>query len=220
MAASSSYTWRSIFFGYKALEERLIWRIGNGKAASFWKDKWLEDAPLASCVVRPLDQAELGKSIHDHWLQTNDWDWGVLRQYLPDAILSKLSGILALGHSETQDKLLWKHSSKGEFSINSVYSQLLQGAGFAVDKGWKAFWRFKGPTRASFTLWLVRHNRLKTDGLLFTRNVHKDGVCVVISLIVCSMLCETVHGQGRFGVVFLGKSTGKLSFPVYLHRTG
>jgi hypothetical protein len=131
VAASSSYTWRSILFGYKALEERLIWRIGNGKAAPFWKDKWLEDAPLASCVVRPLDQAELGKSIHDYWLQTNDWDWGVLRQYLPDATLSKLSGILALGHSETQDKLLWKHSSKGDFSIKSVYSQLLQGAGFA-----------------------------------------------------------------------------------------
>lgn len=42
-----------MIFGYKALEEGLIWRIGNGKAASFWKDKWLEDAPLASCVVRP-----------------------------------------------------------------------------------------------------------------------------------------------------------------------
>lgn len=50
-----------------------------------------------------------------------------------------------------------------------------------MDKGWKAFWRFKGPTRASFTLWLVRHNRLKTNGLLFTRNVHKDGVCDLCS---------------------------------------
>lgn len=65
------------------------------------KDKWLEDAPLASCVVRPLDQAEPGKTIHDYWLQTNDWDWGVLRQYLPDATLPKLSGILSTAKLKT-----------------------------------------------------------------------------------------------------------------------
>ncbi|QCE03802.1 hypothetical protein DEO72_LG8g1829 [Vigna unguiculata] len=70
-------------------------------AEHFLLDKWLEDAPLASCVVRPLDQAEPGKTIHDYWLQTNDWDWGVLRQYLPDATLPKLSGILSTAKLKT-----------------------------------------------------------------------------------------------------------------------
>ena len=39
--SSASYAWQSILRGREVIQRGAIWRIGDGKTAAIWGDRWL-----------------------------------------------------------------------------------------------------------------------------------------------------------------------------------
>ena len=53
--SSSSYAWKSVLRGREVIKRGAIWRIGDGKSAAIWGERWLPNkhAPkvLSPCVA-------------------------------------------------------------------------------------------------------------------------------------------------------------------------
>lgn len=71
----------------------------------------------------------------------------------------------------------WQTSENGVFTIKSAYDILKPPPPSTGQFQWTQIWNFKGPVRGSLFLWMLAHNRLKTKGLLWRRNVVPSASC-------------------------------------------
>ncbi|WMV21279.1 hypothetical protein MTR67_014664 [Solanum verrucosum] len=55
----------------------------------------------------------------------------------------------------TTDKILWKHSKDGVFSVNIAYKRGLMGMTGAPKYNWNYFWKSDIPTKVKCFTWLV-----------------------------------------------------------------
>lgn len=69
------------------------------------------------------------------------------------AVLEKLVGMTIT--MTTTDKILWKHSKDGVFSIKNVYKRRLQGMIGGPKYNWNYFWKSDIPTKVKCFTWLV-----------------------------------------------------------------
>ena len=57
--SSSSYAWKSVLRGREVIKRGAIWRIGDGKSAAIWGERWLPNkfAPtvVSPCVANLVD---------------------------------------------------------------------------------------------------------------------------------------------------------------------
>ena len=53
------------------------------------------------------------------------------------------------------DRLIWKLTKKGDFTICSFYHKLHGSSSFS----WKGIWKIKAPRRVSFFLWTAAWDR-------------------------------------------------------------
>lgn len=82
----------------------------------------------------------------------------------------------------------WVPSSRGIFTTKSTYHLLLEEGPATASFDWKQLWKFAGPSRGSFILWLVAHDGLKTGGLLWTRQCLESPRCEICKFPVESTL--------------------------------
>lgn len=89
-------------------------------------------------------------------------------------------GIREEAKSGNPPRLKWLPSSNGKFTNASAYELLRQTeGGQPCVSPWSSIWQLKGPTRRSLLLWLVCHDRLKTNFLLWSRNIVEDATCMI-----------------------------------------
>lgn len=60
----------------------------------------------------------------------------------------------------------WGYEISGNFSTKSAYELgcVIEGQEVEEEKAWEKIWKLKGPGRWQFRLWLIRHERLLTNG--------------------------------------------------------
>jgi hypothetical protein len=46
-----SYTWRSIWNAKALLQERIVWRVGDGRSIAIWGDRWM---PIVAKTCVPI----------------------------------------------------------------------------------------------------------------------------------------------------------------------
>ena len=107
-----------------SIEKGLIWRIGDGAIVNFWNDTWTSD----------------GLYLHfsDDVINT------IVKKYL---LVWTLEGFGA-------DRLIWKGTSNGHFSVRSAFDILLN-EGNTEEFPWSFLWKLPVPPKLKTLFWLL-----------------------------------------------------------------
>lgn len=101
------------------------------------------------------------------------WNLDFLFDFLPSDILSLLE--LAIVDPLDEDLPLWKLSSNGKFSAQSLKAVLHISSNYDSPE-WGILWNSRAPPKLNYFLWQARHGRLKTKELL-ARSILSSSVC-------------------------------------------
>lgn len=72
---------------------------------------------------------------------------------------------------------MWRISPTGMFSTRSARELIYDRIGAVTHKLWGRIWKFKGPSRASLTLWPGLHRALPTAVFLWRRHIIDSSLC-------------------------------------------
>ena len=129
---------------------------------------------MARCKDASVQQVVSWNGDQYHWnisfsRSPNDWEEEKMLDLL--ALLANIK-VVQVG----EDKMIWPHDSKGEFTIKSFYTVLCEGSSdidFPVD----VIWRSKAPTKACFLTWAVPKGKVPTEDMLKRRNFNLASRC-------------------------------------------
>ncbi|KAL3523124.1 hypothetical protein ACH5RR_015958 [Cinchona calisaya] len=89
--------------------------------------------------------------------------------------------------SHNEDKMRWKFSSLGKFTVKSTYYSLMNNEDIVNEASkLKNIWKGRGPNRANHLVWLARHGRLMTSNLKMKMTLKQCDVCLI-----CQLASET-----------------------------
>jgi hypothetical protein len=112
-----SYSWRSIIRGVQALENGLVWRVGDGTQINIWLDPWIPHG-VTRRPITPRGRTILNKVSDLIDLISGEWDVSLINEIFWEEDVKHILAIL-LKHG-MEDSLAWHFDSKGSFSIKSV----------------------------------------------------------------------------------------------------
>ena len=139
--------WKAIRREWHVVSSRLSFVVGNGQMVKFWKDRWCGDSPL--CVSFPtLFALAVSKDawVKDVWSSTeggglepvfsrpfNDWEVDEVHRFFLGLNGKRVQ-------QEVEDRVLWRETKCGKFSVKSLYKALVLGplVSFPSTVIWKA----------------------------------------------------------------------------------
>ncbi|XP_052488017.1 uncharacterized protein LOC128041748 [Gossypium raimondii] len=98
-------------------------------------------------------------------LITNEgtWNLDLLQVWLPEDLIRHIVGIPPPHPSEGLDRLSWRHTLIGAFSIKSAYKMMKEDSWNSKNEIWKRTWKLTRPQRVRFFFWTVLKKRLLTN---------------------------------------------------------
>lgn len=152
------------------------WVVGNGKPVSYWYDSWnrppvreiKNDGPRP-----PLQFISLRDMI-------TCWPW-ILP--FPDHEIPDFT--------DEDDQLLWRWSSDGVYSSNSIYKVMLTGG--KIKWSYKIIWRSYGPAKVKFFSYLCLHLKILTHDSMLKRGIYCQMECA---------LCQDCPLETAYHVLF------------------
>ena len=168
-------------------------RVGNGKAALFWLDHWVGEAPFNTCFPRLFSIANnpLSTIFSCGYWDDLSWKWSLnwCRSFRPRDLeeWQKLEIILnsvSLSIDE-DDSFAWAFNKVGDFSVNSLCLELAKSSPLANshDTNWKKIWRGVIPPKIELFTWLALRGKINTKSKLVHMNIipADDILCVFCS---------------------------------------
>ncbi|XP_020262664.1 uncharacterized protein LOC109838650 [Asparagus officinalis] len=160
------------------------WNIGDGKAGSFWHDKWIAQNSLCSLFPKAYHLAlsqncsirSQGRFLNNVWI----WHPLIRRGISPSERLDKhhLLTLLAssnLSISPTPDKLWWPHNPSGTYSVKSLYSFVNSGG--IKSKFFSMIWKTSIPIKVKVLSWIISNKKLNTKANLIIKGWTGDPRC-------------------------------------------
>ena len=147
--------------GWGVFNKNVHYKIGVGDRVKLWKDRWCGDLPLnlaypvlynfaanreASVQSSLICHGARDRRIWDVHFNRGPIDW---EADVVDEFLCLLASNLPSGTKG--DRLIWKLTKKGDFTIRSFYNKLHVSS--SVGFHWKGIWKVKAPRSVSFFLW-------------------------------------------------------------------
>ncbi|WMV09473.1 hypothetical protein MTR67_002858 [Solanum verrucosum] len=162
--------WRTIRNLWPQMEANLYLKVGNGNKTKFWKDGWVNQTSLKNLFPNlflicenPKDRVcvcwtEQGWNISFR-RRLNDWEIeGVA------ALLGTLGGISII--PTATDRVLWKLSRDGVFSVKSAYKSGLHEMTSGTQYPWRYFWNSVMHAKVKGFTWLVIRRACLTQEVL------------------------------------------------------
>jgi len=149
--------------------------VNNGARVYFWHDVWCGERSfkdqfselfrMARCKDASVQHVVSWNGDQCHWnisfsRSPNDWEEEKVLDLL--ALLVNIT-VVQVG----EDRMIWPHDSKGDFTIKSLSRVLYKGppvTDFPAD----AIWRSKAPTKA--LAWAATKGKVPTEDMLKRRN--------------------------------------------------
>ncbi|CAN1822044.1 Putative ribonuclease H protein At1g65750, partial [Linum perenne] len=76
-----------------------------------------------------------------------NWDWELLRRFLPPRIIGLVAGMEPPSDNLGEDGIIWGPDPRGKFTLKSAYD-ILDSIGHHTDQDiWRIVWRWTGPSR-------------------------------------------------------------------------
>ncbi|XP_045810455.1 uncharacterized protein LOC123904892 [Trifolium pratense] len=161
--AQDSTLWKSLSTALHNFHMYEFWTIGDGATVNAWSDHWLlYGRPIKDLgIVIPHELH--GWKVKD--LVDNNGVWKVddLSTWLPQNIINRLFAIVPPKNVAAADRLAWRGTTDGKFSIASAYTMLCNFNDDEWDVVWRRVWRLQVPERVRSFIWLVKHDRLLTN---------------------------------------------------------
>jgi hypothetical protein len=154
-------------------------KLGDGKKAIFWHDKWPEGKASKEIAPNLYNLAHFKRRSVAKELEDNNWIYVAhhistreeLREYI------KLWDLLRnVNLNDTQkDLIIWKWTADGSYSSTSAYNMQFQGSYslFRVGKLWKA----KVEPKVKFFGWTAMHQTIMTANNLAARVMQHSNAC-------------------------------------------
>jgi len=188
---SWSSTWRSIAIGLRDVVSHGVgWIPGDGQQIRFWTDRWVSGKPLLELDngERPTDCDTVVAK--DLWIPGRGWDFAKIDPYTTNNTRLELRAVVLDLVTGARDRLSWKFSQDGQFSVRSAYEML------TVDEVprpnmasfFNCLWKVRVPERVKTFLWLVGNQAVMTEEERHRRHLSASNVCQVCKGGVESML--------------------------------
>jgi ribonuclease HI/ribosomal protein L37AE/L43A len=190
-----SYAWRSIQRACSVLKEGLVWRIGNGKKVKIWEDKWLPNSSTGKVLssARYLDPNATVSELFEE--SGCGWKMSLLDKLFTEEE-RKLIKSIPISLTNQEDRLIWKGTPKGVFSVKSAYHLLknLESSQLAEcssrkneSRMWKTIWKLNLPNAEKVFFWRACQNILPTRENLVRKKITQDPSCPI-----CGQEDETI----------------------------
>jgi hypothetical protein len=191
-----SLAWRSMLSARELVHQGAIWRIGNGESVRIWGDSWLPK-PSSFSVYSPrlhLPENSLVSELIDR--DTKKWNRSLIEQHFLEEERETILNI-PLSPLLPRDRLIWRCTKKGEFSVRSAYHLGLDiqtaekpSSSMKSDDNevWKVCWNSNVPPAVKTFIWRACHNLLPTRV-----NLRRRGVCEEASCPICLHEEETIE---------------------------
>ncbi|GKV47795.1 hypothetical protein SLEP1_g54657 [Rubroshorea leprosula] len=183
----------------RALVAKLGWRVLVGDEAPWcqvMRQKYFRTSTFLSAEASPRSSVTWRSIIHckdvlEFGLQwriglgdsINFWkDYWTYSSPLCNFITAQVNEILSIPLSSTasvKDKIVWKYSDDGFFSIKSAFHQILQQKAPIPlqDQSWLWVWKLRCSERVRMFLWLLLCNRVLTNAVRFERHLASSLIC-------------------------------------------
>ncbi|KAK1666246.1 hypothetical protein QYE76_054405 [Lolium multiflorum] len=161
--------------------------IGDGRRTFFWTDWWCQDRPIKEIFP---DLFNICDNPNISVAAALDGELNIVfrrslnpegrRQWIELGMLTESTTL-----SHNKDKVTWHLESSGNFSVQSLYAKLSQGASVAYHKD---VWEAKVPLKIKIFAWQLILDRLPSSQQIATRHGPASGNCA---------LCGQVEDAGH-----------------------
>jgi hypothetical protein len=120
MGSRPFLVWRSLLASRDLLKEGLLWHIGDGESTRIWGDKWIPQSSsfLIQSPCRILDPEAKVRELMDQ--NMGGWNEALIRSIFHD-YEAELICNLPCSRYRVPDKLIWRCSKSGDFTVRSAY---------------------------------------------------------------------------------------------------
>ena len=184
----ASWIWSSLLKGREVLKKGCRWHVRSGSDINIWSDLWIPTLPEFKTTSQKPDEVEiyLVKDLLEQG--TGEWNLTLLNQlfsHQEQVAIQKIPACMGIGN----DKMIWHHDNKGQYSVKSGYKMLKQqarennltrlGAGNSQRNNeiWSSIWHLKIPPKVRVFLWKCSWNALATNEALKKRGCRVEGFC-------------------------------------------
>ncbi|KAG5537109.1 hypothetical protein RHGRI_024523 [Rhododendron griersonianum] len=186
---SPSWIWCSLVEGMALLKEGLRWNVGNGDSIDFWRDRWIPNLPGEKVQSIPSHHGQWAKVSEFIDSNTHNWDMDKLLNVISSEEARAISRI-PISYSNGVDKIIWVHTSSGNYSVKSGYCQVKT----AVSKGicsppstsytppksmWTRLWAVPTAPKVRLFMWKVVRNWVACKSNLYRRKCAQVPLCPI-----------------------------------------
>lgn len=184
-----SLIWRGICVCKENLKEGMMWRVGNGEKIVAWGDCWIPNLQWHK-PMGPVTLEERNRRVRDFIDQrTGQWSENNLKEAFTEAEVKEIIKILP-SRTRKEDRLVWKRTNDGCYSVKSGYHFFLQHLNEATDectnkslhdpqqgKFWKLLWRTNVSPKVRMFAWRSCHEILPVMSNLVKRKLANSPLC-------------------------------------------
>ncbi|CAN1147563.1 Putative ribonuclease H protein At1g65750 [Linum perenne] len=152
--------------------------IRNGRDTKFWTSRWVDSGiRLLDFAVDADTEPNLGEPVANFLNLDGQWDIERLRSALPSDAVDAVVGMSTPREDWGEDCLVWGREANGRFSIKSAYSLVRNEPANSDSGSWRQVWKWRGPNRIRFFLWLAIQDRIMTNANRVRRRLSADASC-------------------------------------------
>jgi len=151
VGSRASFIWRSICTARELLSHGLLWRVGNGQSINVWTDRWIP-RPITYSIQSPLrilGQQAVVEDLIDQ--RQGSWKSDLIHEVFMHEEAKILENI-PLSPCLPLDRLIWKETKDGKFTVQSAYHI---GKSLAVISGGQSSFAIKDQGMGK-SLWTLR----------------------------------------------------------------
>ncbi|CAN1830976.1 Putative ribonuclease H protein At1g65750 [Linum perenne] len=119
----------------------------------------------------------LDECVADYASPDGEWDYDKLALLLPDDAIKLVIGISPPNADRGDDQWTWGEERNGLFSIKSAYRIICKLENSKLEDPWLSVWKWGGPNRIKFFLWLVVQEKIMTNSVRLRRHFTTDESC-------------------------------------------
>lgn len=198
--------WKHIKQDWPRFKECINWKLGRGNCIRFWHDEWLDGGCLKTRFPRiyAIAQSKNMRVEEAYATENGGLSWTVnVSRNLNDWEVFDYEEVLRLVSqcqiSGEADLILWKPSKKSEFTVDSLYRQLVgtEQENIPLFTS-RQIWNSRGPPRIALLAWeacrgsILTLDKLKTRGQIVINGCF---MCKKAEESCCHLVlhCEVVH---------------------------